>query len=177
MTRFKYIISAASLVLSAAAVGAQDSAATSTNNAEIRNGQRIGDWVVSCDAVTVRQTACRLVQEQSMRDGGALVARFIAVPVVDGAILLAQVPMGVYLPGGAVYRFGDNEALEQRELIWQSCAGQICEAAAPLDEEELAQFESHSNILFGFRPTAEDDPVVLRVNIDGFSDAIAILRE
>lgn len=177
MTRFSNFVAAGCFVLSAGAAGAQDGAASPADGAEIRNGQQIGDWIVSCDAVTVRQTVCRLVQEQSMREGGALVARFIAVPVVDGAILLAQVPMGVYLPGGAVYRFGDSETLEQRDMIWQSCADQVCEAAAPLDEEELALFESHSDILFGFRPAAGDDPVVLRVSIEGFAEAIATLRE
>jgi len=177
MSGFRIILAASTLLLSAAALGAQEIAEEPAAATEIRNGQQIGDWVVSCDAVTTRQTMCRLVQEQSMRDSGALVARFIAMPVVDGAILLAQVPMGVYLPGGAVYRFGDNEALEQRDMIWQSCADQVCEAAAPLGEEELAQFESHSDILFGFRPVAAGDPVVLRVNIEGLADAIATLRE
>lgn len=177
MTTFRNIVAAGCMIVSAGAAAAQDSAATPAADAEIRNGQQIGDWVVNCDAVTVRQTVCRLVQEQSLRDGGELVARFIAVPVVDGAILLAQVPMGVYLPGGAVYRFADNETEEQRDMIWQSCAGEICEAAAPLDDAELALFADHSDILFGFRRTAEDDPVVLRVNIDGFAEAIGNLRE
>lgn len=176
MTTFRNIVASGCMMASVGAAAAQD-AATPAADTEIRNGQQIGDWVVNCDAVTVRQTVCRLVQEQSLRDGGELVARFIAVPVVDGAILLAQVPMGVYLPGGAVYRFGDNETEEQRDMIWQSCSGEVCEAAAPLDEEELALFAEHSDILFGFRRAAEDDPVVLRVNIEGFAEAIASLRE
>jgi invasion protein IalB len=143
---------------------------------ELRNGQLVGDWVVACEAVTISQTICQLVQEHSLRDTGEMIARFIAIPVSDGAILLAQVPMGVYLPGGAVYRFAGRDEIEQRNMIWQRCAETICEAAAPLTEEELALFAENEALLFGFRDTVDADPVVLRVGIDGFAEAIAKLR-
>ncbi len=125
----------------------------------------------------MRKTACSLVQEQRMKEGGQLVARFVAVPVSDGAILLAQVPMGVYLPGGAVYRFADNEEIAQREMIWQRCAENVCEAAAPLDEAELALFAEEEALLFGFRPTAESEPVILRVDIRRFAEAVQKIRD
>ena len=144
---------------------------------DVSNNTAFGDWVVSCEAVTVKRTACSLVQEQRMKEGGQLVARFVAVPVSDGAILLAQVPMGVYLPGGAVYRFAGNEELEQREMIWQRCGDNICEAAAPLDEEELARFSEEEALLFGFRPTAEGEPVILRVDIARFAEAVEKIRD
>lgn len=142
---------------------------------DLPNNTRFGDWVVTCEAATVKRNVCRLEQEQTLRDTGQLVARFIAVPVSDGAILLAQTPMGTYLPGGAVYRFADDDAAEQREMIWQRCLGTICEAAAPLDEAELTAFTDHDALLFGFRMAAEADPVILRVDISRFNEALGAL--
>ncbi len=144
---------------------------------DVANNSSFGDWVISCDAVTVRRTVCRLIQEQSMRESGELVARFVAVPVADGVILLAQVPMGVYLPGGAVYRIAGRDDLEQREMIWQRCAADVCEAAAPVDDAELALFAEAESLLFGFRPTAESDPVILNVDISEFATAVQLIRE
>lgn len=167
-------LTATAVALVATLAAAQDT--TPEAGGELRNGQLVGDWLVTCEALTVSQTQCRLVQEQSMRESGELVARFIAIPVVDGAILLAQVPMGVYLPGGAVYRFAENDDVEQRNMIWQRCADTVCEAAAPLTEDELALFGQHEALLFGFRETADGDPIVLRVGIEGFAETIGKLR-
>ncbi|MBM9595917.1 invasion associated locus B family protein [Roseitranquillus sediminis] len=154
-----------------------ETASEGTAPADIPNNTAFGDWILSCDAVTTSRTSCRLVQEQSLRESGQLVARFIAVPVSDGAILLAQVPMGVYLPGGAVYRFEGDDAQEQREMIWQRCAGEVCEAAAPLDEEELALFAEVEALLFGFRMAPEAEPIVLRVDISEFAEAMDAIRD
>jgi len=171
------IIAAAGIAATAQAQEtAQAEEAAQTATEEMRNGEMVGDWVVVCEAVTISQTQCRLVQEQSLRDTGEMVARFIAVPVSDGAILLAQVPLGVFLPGGAVYRFSGNDEVEQRNMIWQRCADTVCEAAAPLSEEELALFAESEALLFGFRETSDGDPVVLSVGIDGFAEAIEKLR-
>ncbi|UXX84069.1 invasion associated locus B family protein [Roseovarius pelagicus] len=151
-------------------------AATDAAPVDLANNASFGDWIVACEAATVRRTVCRLVQEQSLRENGQLVARFVAVPVSDGAILLAQTPMGTYLPGGAVYRFAGDDDTEQREMIWQRCLGDICEAAAPLDEDELALFAERDALLFGFRMSAEADPLILSVDISRFAEALTALR-
>lgn len=174
------LVGAAALSLGMLPASAQDTgdgAATDAAAADLPNNAAFGDWIVSCEAATVRRTVCRLVQEQSLRENGQLVARFIAVPVSDGAILLAQTPMGTYLPGGAVYRFAGDETTEQREMIWQRCLGEICEAATPLDEEELALFAEGDALLFGFRMSADTDPLILSVDISRFAEALNALRD
>ncbi len=153
---------------------AQDTTATSAP-ADVANNTAFGDWLVVCEAVTVRQNVCRLVQELSLRETNELVARFIALPATDGAVLLAQVPIGVYLPGGAVYRFAGRDDLEQREMVWQRCFGDVCEAAIALDAEELAVFGEAETMLFGFRGDAESDPVIVSVDISQFSEAVAMI--
>lgn len=144
---------------------------------EIANNTAFGDWIIVCEAVTIRQTVCRLVQELSLRDSDRMLARFIALPVEDGAILVAQLPMGVYLPGGAVFRFSEMDEEPQREMIWQRCFGDVCEAAIPLPDEELAIFARAEAMLFGFRMDADAEPIVLRVDVSRFAEALNLMSE
>lgn len=167
------------IALSGGAALAQEEATTAAaeaTEADVANNSAFGDWLVNCEAVSVRRSVCRLSQELSRRDDGALVARFIAMPVEDGVILVSQVPMGAYLPGGAVYRFAERDDLEQREMIWQRCLGDICEAAAPISTEELALFDEADAILFGYRMDLDAEPVVVRVDVSRFSEAVAAIR-
>lgn len=177
MRRVKQRLSLAIGLMAALTAGPGISQETeATTDTDLANNTAFGDWVVSCQAATVQRNICQLVQVQTLRETGQMLARFVALPVEDGAILLAQMPMGVYLPGGAVYRFAENEELEQREMIWQRCLGEVCEAAAPLDDDELALFGAHDAILVGFRMSAEDEPIILNVDISQFNEALTALK-
>ncbi|MBL4872114.1 MAG: invasion associated locus B family protein [Rhodobacteraceae bacterium] len=169
----------AAVVISGTAL-AQDTTDSSAEGTEaaisdVANNTAFGDWIVTCEAISVRQNACRLVQELSLRETNELVARFIALPATDGAVLLAQVPIGVYLPGGAVYRFAGRDDIEQREMIWQRCFGELCEAAIGLDADELAIFAESETMLFGFRADADVEPVILSVDISFFTQAMEMI--
>jgi invasion protein IalB len=144
---------------------------------EIANNTAFGDWVVQCEAISVSRNICRIVQELTLVDSDELVVRFIALPAADGtAILLAQVPIGVYLPGGAVYRLADREEDPQREMIWQRCLGDLCEAALQIEPDELANFTASGAILFGYRPDIEAEPVIVRADMARFAEAIEAIR-
>lgn len=165
------MIATLATVFFAGAAMAQDTA-TDAPAQDVANNTAFGDWIVICEAVTVRENACRLVQELSLRETNALVARFIALPAPEGAILLAQVPIGVYFPGGAVYRFAGRDDLEQREMIWQRCFGDICEAAIALDADEIAMFAESDTILFGYRQAAAAEPTIVSVDVSQFTQAL-----
>jgi len=145
--------------------------------AEVANNTQFGDWTVACQAVTVARNICRLVQEQKMRDTKTLVARLIAFPTdKGGAVLLAQVPMGVYLPGGAVFRLEGNDDEPQQEMIWQRCIGDVCEAALALDADMMAKMTKAGAILFGYRGDISSEPIITRVSLEQFSNGIDALR-
>ena len=162
----------------AAKPGAESAAATpAAAGTEIANNTAFGDWVVQCEAVTTSRNVCRIVQELTRVDSQELVVRFIALPAAeDTAILLAQVPIGVYLPGGAVYRLEGKDDEEQREMIWQRCLGDLCEAALSITPEEMAQFTESGGVLFGYRPDIEAEPVIVRADVSGFAAAVGALR-
>lgn len=151
-------------------------AGAATGGSEIANNTAFGDWVVQCEAVTTSRNVCRIVQELSRADTNELVVRFIALPAAeDTAILLAQVPIGVYLPGGAVFRLEGKDDEEQREMIWQRCMGNLCEAALSIDADEMAKFAEAGGILFGYRPDIQAEPVIVRAEVARFGEAIAAI--
>lgn len=152
-------------------------AAPAKTGTEIANNTAFGDWVVQCEAVTTSRNVCRIVQELTRVDSKDLVVRFIALPAADDtAILLAQVPIGVYLPGGAVYRLEGKDDEEQREMIWQRCLGDLCEAALSITADEMAKFTEAGGILFGYRPDIEAEPVIVRAEVARFGEAVGALR-
>lgn len=143
---------------------------------DLANYTAFGSWLVNCEALSVKRSVCRLTQELTLKDSGELVVRLVALPVKDGALLFAQVPQGVYLPGGAVYRIADNTELAQREMVWQRCLGGVCEAATGLDEAELEALNGVSSVLFGYRMDADGEPLVVNVEMSRFTEGVAALR-
>lgn len=149
----------------------------SQESADVAVNAQFGQWVVSCEAVTVSSNVCRLVQEQVLRDSDVLVARFVVQPVEGGdAIMLAQVPGAVFLAGGAVYRLQGDEETPQREMIWQRCYGNICEAAIVLEAEELSAMNEAGAILFGYRLEPNSEPIVTLVDLQEFTNGLDALR-
>ncbi len=147
------------------------------DNADVAINTQFGQWVVSCQAVTVNTNVCRLLQEQVLRDSNVLVARFIVQPVENGAaVMLAQVPGDVYLAGGAVYRLDGDEDGPQREMIWQRCMGGICEAALVLEADEIEAMNAAGAILFGYRMEPTSDPIVTLVDLEAFATGLDALR-
>lgn len=130
--------------------------------------ETFGDWVLVCDG----GQPCRLIQQQTERESGALAVRLIALKVDEGAVLAAQVPMGVHLPSGAVYRFETPEGEPQRQMIWQRCMDEICEAAIQLDEDELALLGQNDALLFAYRMSPQDEPRIMQVSLAGFADGL-----
>ena len=130
--------------------------------------ETFGDWVLVCDG----GQPCRLIQQQTERETGDLAVRMIALKVDDGAVLAAQMPMGVHLPSGAGYRFETPEDEPQRQMVWQRCMDNICEAAIQLDEQELEFFGQNDSILFAYRLTPQDEPRIMQVSLAGFLDGL-----
>ena len=143
---------------------------------EVVPGQAFGDWVVACEVVSTARNACRLVQTQT-RSNGAFVLQLIAYPQQDGgALLVAQVPMGAYLPSGAVYRPADDAEAPQVSMIWQRCLGEVCEAALRLDEAAVTDLTQAGQIVFGYRLNPGEEPMLTGVDVSTLADGLAAIR-
>ncbi|RRH73230.1 invasion associated locus B family protein [Falsigemmobacter faecalis] len=174
LTRLSAFALAATLAF--APMAQAETAKTEAPVQDLANYTAFGSWLVNCEALSVKRSVCRLTQELTLKDSGELVVRLVALPVKDGALLFAQVPQGVYLPGGAVYRIADKEDLPQREMVWQRCLGGVCEAATGLDEAELETLSGAQSVLFGYRMDADGEPLIVNVEMSRFSEGVAALR-
>jgi len=141
--------------------------------APVANGTAFGDWAIRCQAIGVQQTQCNLVQELSLADTGGLVARVLVTELQGAPALIGHVPIGAYLPSGMVYQV-EGDDTPQREMIWQRCLGNICEGALALDDAEIERL-SQGTMLFGYRPAPGVEPVVVRMQLDGFGDGVAAI--
>ncbi|MEY1556716.1 invasion associated locus B family protein [Yoonia sp. R2331] len=151
--------------------------AASAQEAEVANNASFGDWVVNCEAVSTQRTSCRVVQTQSRADTNTLVIQLIGYAMAEGgAVIVAQVPMGVYLPAGLSYRAEAAPDTAQQAMIWQRCAGQICEAALQLDADGLAELNDAEQVLFGYLPQPGAEPVIARVNTSTLIAALDATR-
>ncbi len=144
---------------------------------EVANNAAFGDWVVNCEAVSTQRTQCRVVQTQSRQDTGALVIQLIAYAAPEGgAVLVAQVPIGVYLPAPLAFRAESEPDAPEQTMIWQRCLGQICEAALQLEAPAFAALTEAETVLFGYQPAPGAEAVITRVNTIGLADAVDATR-
>lgn len=179
-------LGALALALVAAGLGgttplaAQEAEAAATTNvppARVANGTRFGQWVVSCEALAVNETACVLSQRLVRASDGAFLAEMLAFSSADGTrrYVGARVPNGVYLPHGFALRPAEGEAEEIR-FVWQSCSRDLCEALIELDGEALAALEAaEGGLIAGYRPGLLAQPLVFTLSVEGAGAGLAAL--
>jgi len=163
-----------------APLAAQEAEAAATTNvppARVANGTRFGQWVVTCEALAVNETACVLTQRLVRASDGAFLAEMLAFSSADGTrrYLGARVPTGVYLPHGFALRPAEGEAAESR-FVWQSCSRDLCEALIELDAEGLAALEAaEGGLIAGYRPGLLAQPLVFALSVDGAEAGLSAL--
>lgn len=177
MKPFLKLCLAGVFALGAFSAAAQETATPDATPAErVANGTRFGAWTVTCEALAVNETACLLTQRLVRSSDNAFLAEVLAFWSGDGSqrYLAARVPNGVFFPSGFAVKADDAE--EQTQFIWQSCARDLCEALLELDEETLTSLETAESLVAGYRPNLRADPVVFRVSLDGATEGLAALK-
>lgn len=180
LVRFTALTAVLALLASPVPLAAQDSDPAATTNvapSRVANGTRFGQWMVSCEALAVNETACVLAQRLSRSSDGAFLAEMLAFASADGSRLFlgARVPNGVYLPHGFAVKPAQGEADETR-FVWQSCSRDLCEAMIEVSADELAALEdAEGGLIAGFRPGLLAQPVVFSLSLAGASEGLAAL--
>ena len=146
---------------------------------EIANGQSFGDWLVRCDALGVNRTRCMLSQRVARSDNGALLAEVLAFWSDDSPaapILVAQAPVGIYLPTSFVLQPEGSEDDQRLDFIWQSCNQTICEAIGLPDAEKLDQLTGAERLLAGYRPSIGAEARVFPISTKGLAEGVEALK-
>jgi invasion protein IalB len=174
MTSVKQIAGLAALAFGAAVVGMAPAA---TAQQRLANGAQFGSWTVSCEAVGVNETICVLSQRLVASSGQTFLAEFLAFadPEEPGAYVAARVPLGVHFPAGFALR--PESGTDQIAFEWQSCSTELCEALIRLDPAALAEIDGAENLIAGYLPRVEGEPVVFRVGMAGIRDGLVALAQ
>ncbi|MBC7157796.1 MAG: invasion associated locus B family protein [Rhodobacteraceae bacterium] len=136
----------------------------------LANGTRFGTWTLGCEAVAVGETACLLSQRVARTSDGAFLADFLLFPnpQAEGEVYLAaRVAAGAYLPSGFVLRGEGAPEDSQRQLVWQTCAGAVCEALLSLPEADIAALEDGGDVIAAYRPSVQSEAVIFRFSVAG----------
>ena len=163
-----------------APLAAQDEDPAATTNVpptRVANGTRFGQWVVSCEALAVNETACVLTQRLARAADGAFLAEMLAFSSADGSRLYlgARVPSGVYFPHGFALRPAEGAAEETR-FVWQSCSRDLCEALIELSPETLQALEmAEGGLIAGYRPGLLAQPLVFALSVEGAEAGLSAL--
>jgi invasion protein IalB len=140
------------------------------------NGQRFGAWAVQCEAVAINETVCVLSQRLVRSSDRAFLAEIIAFQTKDASksYVAARVPLGVHFPSGfSVKPAGEGQ---QVPFVWQSCSQTICEALLEVDAAMISRLESAEQLVGGYRPGLQAEPLVFRMSVKGLSEGLTALN-
>ena len=131
-------------------------------------GDRIGDWVFRCQAVTATQSNCfidqSLAEEKSKREIARLTLRKVGA---DGDLaLLVRVPLGVHLATGLAGKVDNGE---QFAFIWQSCTQQGCVGAVMVEEGLRWALAKGKDLMIGFKVRPDSKTLTIKASLDGIA--------
>jgi len=127
-------------------------------------------WATSCSGVA-RQGALDCAMEQSVvqTETNQLVLLFsVRVPAdTRSAVMMIQLPLGLYVPAGLSLRVDDAAAVE---FPIQTCDGTGCFVGSPVTPDLLAQLQSGQTLTLTFQNLAQA-AIELPITLEGFAAA------
>ena len=136
-----------------------------------RVGEKIGDWTFQCLAVSATQNVCALTQVLgNPKTNQRILALTLRAAGKDNKLLLlAQAPLGVFLPAGLVGKIDDRE---QFNFSWQRCTRQGCQAAAQINDARKAALKAGKNLLLGFKVQPAAKTIALTASLKGITQGL-----
>jgi invasion protein IalB len=164
------------LAVMAAALAGAFGAAGALAQDKPKVGDRIGDWVFQCQALTASETRCALIQnivnnQSRQRVIGAVLRKL--GPKGDKLGLFIAAPLGIFLGAGIAPKIDEGE---QFPLVLQNCTAQNgCRAALEIDAKRLAEMKKGNRLLIGFKTRADANTVTVPVSLKGVTDGLKAL--
>lgn len=143
--------------------------------AEVKPGDRFGNWVYSCAALSSGNTVCGISQSISHKETKAQVLAVNVRQIGDKGELamFAAVQLGVSLAPGIAMKVDEQDP---QTLTWQNCTAQRgCLAAKRLDQETLAALSAAQTLRVAFLPGLNAKSLTVGLSVDGLADGIKAL--
>ncbi|MBE7637863.1 hypothetical protein GUA87_13485 [Sneathiella sp. P13V-1] len=146
--------------------------------------QETPKWNVICQDDSNPQS-CRMTQnhyvQQKTKDGKTVTGKILSATIIYLADkktgerhphLSLQLPLGVDLRPGLIYRIDDGE---QQKRSFLRCTKSGCDAAFQVDDQLLEAMLGGNEMLVGFRGWGAQQVTVVKLTLIGFTKAFSAL--
>ncbi len=141
-------------------------------HAQVKVGDRFGDWVFQCVAIAEGKTACALTYAIiSKRDNRRVAQLSLGRNEAKGGVVLtAFLPLGLYLPAGASGTFDQGKPFPftlETCLPREGCIGTVAVGA-----DFLKSLKGAKQLEIRFAAGNPQQPVVLSASLSGLADGL-----
>jgi invasion protein IalB len=164
----------ASLGLAAALIALPAATQDATaQDAKPKLGERIGDWVFQCQALSANENICGLVQtvidNKTKRQVVGVAVRYAGKGETRRLGMFVTVPLGTYLGSGIG---GKIDASDQFKFNLQSCNQSGCQGATEIKGAMLTDLKKGERLIIGFKARADSKTIAVPVSLKGFTDGL-----
>lgn len=140
---------------------------------EPKIGERIGDWIFQCQALSATENICGLVQtiidNKTKRQIVGIAVRYAGKDAEKRLGMFVTVPLGIFLGSGVGGKIDDGE---QFTFNLQNCNQRGCQAAMEIKPKMLADLKKGARLIVGFKATATSKTIAVPVSLKGFTDGL-----
>jgi invasion protein IalB len=144
-------------------------------HAEAKVGDRFGDWIFECRAISADKTICALSQIIALKENNKVMTKLsLRNDKSKGEPeLIALVPLGVYLPSGVTGTFDQGRPFQ---FTVQRCTQQSCIASVKADSVMLKTMQSSEKVAISFSGQADAKPIVLTGSLKGLAEGLKAIN-
>ena len=148
---------------------------TAAFSAEAKVGDKFGDWVFECRAVTAGKSLCFLTQTVLAQKGNRRLLKLSLGHNVEKKEneLAALVPLGIHIPSGVSGTIGQDKPFA---LVVQTCNRQGCVATAKVDAALLKSIQAGEKLAINFSTRKEGKPIVVEATLKGLADGVKAIN-
>lgn len=136
-------------------------------------GERIGDWVFQCQALSATENICGMVQtiidNKTKRQVVGIAIRYAGKGDKKRLGMFVTVPLGIYLGSGIG---GKIDSSDQFKFNLQSCNQRGCQGATEISSAMLADLKKGQRLIVGFKARADSKTIAVPVSLKGFTDSL-----
>ena len=143
-------------------------------------GDRFGDWVFTCKALSAEETVCALIQTVTIQaqQGRGRILTLNLRRVEDRKAeerkiaLFALLPLGIYLPTGVAARVDQGP---QFSMLLTTCTQTGCEAETELDGKTLGALKAGQQLFIGFKTSSQSEVLTIAASLKGVTKGLEAL--
>ena len=142
-----------------------------TASAEAKVGDRFGDWVFECRALSADINVCALAQTILNKKNNR---RHVKLSLMTSGgkkdqELHALLPLGIHLPSGVSAAVGQDKPFP---LTVQNCTQQGCMATGKVDNTLLKTMQSGDKLTISFSRQPAAKPIVVEGSLKGLAEGL-----